>query len=33
MTDDESITARVMELMQLDEAIFLADFHQTIGKS
>jgi hypothetical protein len=33
MTDDESITARVIELMQLDEAIFLANFHQTVEKS
>jgi hypothetical protein len=33
MIDDESITSRVMELIQLDEAIFLAYFHQTVEKS
>jgi hypothetical protein len=32
MTDDESIIARVVELMELEEARFLADFHQTGGK-
>jgi hypothetical protein len=33
MTDNESIAARVTELMQLDEARFLADFHHTVEKS
>jgi hypothetical protein len=33
MNYDESITTKVIELMQLDEAIFLADFHQIVKKS
>jgi hypothetical protein len=32
MTDDESIAARIEELMELEEARFLADFHQTMEK-
>jgi hypothetical protein len=33
MTDDESIAERVAELMEVEEAIFLADFHQTVEKA
>jgi hypothetical protein len=33
MIDDESIATRVTELMQLDKAIILVDFHHTVEKS
>jgi hypothetical protein len=32
MTDDESITTRIEELMELEEAIFLAGFSSDGGK-
>jgi hypothetical protein len=32
MTNDDSIEARVEELMKLEEARFLVDFHQTVEK-
>jgi hypothetical protein len=32
MKDDESIVERVVELLTLDEVVFLANFHQTIEK-
>jgi hypothetical protein len=33
MTNDESVAQRTAYLQELEEAIFLADFHQTIEKS
>jgi hypothetical protein len=33
MTDDDSLVERVEELMELEEARFLAYFHQTVEKS
>jgi hypothetical protein len=33
MTNDESMVARVRELMELEEARFLADFHKAMEKS
>jgi hypothetical protein len=33
MTEDESIVAQVEELLELEEARFLAYFHQTVEKS
>jgi hypothetical protein len=33
MSEDESIAQRVMELKELDEAKFLAYFHQLVDKS
>jgi hypothetical protein len=33
MTEDESIVAWVEELLELEEARFLAYFHQTVEKS
>jgi hypothetical protein len=32
MTNDESLAARIAKLMELEEARFLADFHQTMEK-
>jgi hypothetical protein len=33
MIDDESVAERVVELMELEEAKFLADFHETMEKA
>jgi hypothetical protein len=33
MSEDESVEHRVMELQELDETRFLADFHQSVEKS
>jgi hypothetical protein len=33
MSEDESVVQRVMELQELDEARFLADFHQSVEKA
>jgi len=33
MTDDESIAQRIADLQELEEAIFLAYFHQTVEKA
>jgi hypothetical protein len=33
MTDDESVAQRIADLQELEEAIFLADFHQTVEKA
>jgi hypothetical protein len=30
MTDDESVAQSITDLQELEEAIFLVDFHQTI---
>jgi hypothetical protein len=32
MTDDESVAQRIADLQELEEARFLADFHQTVEK-
>jgi hypothetical protein len=32
MTDDESTTKQVVELLELDEAIFVAYFYHTLDK-
>jgi hypothetical protein len=33
MTDDESVAQRIADLQELEEARFLADFHQTVEKA
>jgi hypothetical protein len=32
MIDDESIAQRIADLQELEEAIFIADFHQSVEK-
>jgi hypothetical protein len=32
MTDDESVAQRIADLQELEEVIFLADFHQLVEK-
>jgi hypothetical protein len=33
MTDDESVAQRIADLQELEEAIFLANFHQIVEKA
>lgn len=33
MTDDESVAQRIADLQELEEAGFLADFHQSVEKA
>jgi hypothetical protein len=33
MKDDESVAQRIADLQELEEAIFLAYFHQTVEKA
>jgi hypothetical protein len=33
MRDDESVAQRIADLQELEEAIFLADFHHTVEKA